>query len=430
MATATDTKKTATNQAESPESKGALILSPPRLTYMPALEAQFGCDEMMWRALCDATFPGARTPEGIILAIQYCQVRKLDIFKRPVHVVSVWSSAKKRMVESVWPGIAEVRTTASRTAAYAGCDETVFGPDVEETIEGEQNYENDDGTWTKKKLYATIIYPDWARITVYKIVGGQRCPFPGPKIKWKEIYSRIGKTAVPNEKWERSPSFMLEKCAEAAALRKAFPEELGDVLTAEEMEGKTIDGDFVTVEAKAAAAAGDAPARPTRGDAAADASAKASSPPPPPPPAPPHKFEWTDLYGDTTEVEAVQFDGLFMEAIAKTKQSSPLEIVWENNSSQLSHLATIRANIIREAYAARLKELTAPKPESPIAGMIKLLDAVKTEKAMKTLLATNGERIQELADGPNAQAYADLQMAIDKTWARLRKPAEEGGEQS
>jgi hypothetical protein len=129
-ATTTDTKKTASQQATSPDSKGALTLAPPRLTYMPALEAQFGCDEMMWRALCDATFPSARTPEGIILAIQYCKVRSLDIFKRPVHVVSVYSAAKKKYVESVWPGIAEVRTTASRTSVYAGCDETAFGPNI------------------------------------------------------------------------------------------------------------------------------------------------------------------------------------------------------------------------------------------------------------------------------------------------------------
>ena len=35
----------------------------------------------------------------------------------------------------------------------------------------------------------------------------------------------------------------LEKCAEAGALRRAFPEEIGNALTAEEMEGQhTIDG--------------------------------------------------------------------------------------------------------------------------------------------------------------------------------------------
>ena len=43
---------------------------------------------------------------------------------------------------------------------------------------------------------------------------------------------------MPNHVWERRPDGQLEKCAEAAALRRAFPEELGNEYTAEEMEGQ------------------------------------------------------------------------------------------------------------------------------------------------------------------------------------------------
>jgi hypothetical protein len=43
--------------------------------------------------------------------------------------------------------------------------------------------------------------------------------------------------------WSNRPVGQLEKCAEAGALRRAFPEEIGNALTAEEMEGQqTIDG--------------------------------------------------------------------------------------------------------------------------------------------------------------------------------------------
>jgi RecT family len=42
--------------------------------------------------------------------------------------------------------------------------------------------------------------------------------------------------------WSNRPVGQLEKCAEAGALRRAFPEEIGNALTAEEMEGQhTID---------------------------------------------------------------------------------------------------------------------------------------------------------------------------------------------
>ena len=43
--------------------------------------------------------------------------------------------------------------------------------------------------------------------------------------------------------WANRPVGQLEKCAEAGALRRAFPEEIGNELTAEEMAGqRTIDG--------------------------------------------------------------------------------------------------------------------------------------------------------------------------------------------
>src|SRR6185369_500402 len=40
--------------------------------------------------------------------------------------------------------------------------------------------------------------------------------------------------------WQERPEGQLEKCAEAAALRRAFPEEIGNELTAEEMTGKSV----------------------------------------------------------------------------------------------------------------------------------------------------------------------------------------------
>ena len=61
------------------------------------------------------------------------------------------------------------------------------------------------------------------------------------KVYWEETYATIGKTDVPNEMWEKRPRGQLDKCVEAAALRKAFPEELGNTYAAEEMEGRTID---------------------------------------------------------------------------------------------------------------------------------------------------------------------------------------------
>jgi len=42
--------------------------------------------------------------------------------------------------------------------------------------------------------------------------------------------------------WAKRPRGQLEKCAEAAALRRAFPEEIGNEYAAEEVEGQAFNG--------------------------------------------------------------------------------------------------------------------------------------------------------------------------------------------
>jgi phage recombination protein Bet len=206
----------------------APAIAPPRLPYHPALQERFGVGQAEWRALVDAVFPLAKETSSIILALSYCRARNLDPFKKPIHIVPMWNSAVGRMVETVWPGIGELRTTAFRTGQYAGRDEARYG----ETI-------------TRKVGSAEVEFPEWCQVTVYRLLGGQRLPFPGPRVYWLESYAVKGgkdKDQSPNEMWRRRPFGQLDKCAEAAALRAAFPEEVGNEYAAEEMEGRTIDG--------------------------------------------------------------------------------------------------------------------------------------------------------------------------------------------
>lgn len=222
--------------AEVPTTKGEVVhIAPPRLPYHPAIQERFGVDRSGWRVLVDATFPSAKSVEAILMALAYCQTRKLDVFKRPVHIVPMWSSKIGDYVETVWPGIAELRTTAFRTKQYAGCDEATFGPMVEQSFTGRIKVK---GNWEEKTVQ--VEFPEWCRITVYRELNGRVCKFVGPKVKWIESCATIGSSDIPNDMWQGRPEGQLEKCAEAAALRKAFPEELGNQLTAEEMEGRRI----------------------------------------------------------------------------------------------------------------------------------------------------------------------------------------------
>jgi phage recombination protein Bet len=178
----------------------------------------------------DAVFPSAKTTEAVELALAYCRARNLDPFKRPVHIVPIWDSKRGAEVETVWPGIGELRTTAARTGQLAGCDEATFGPEMTRTFKGTTGK----GQYAKD-VEKTVTFPEWCQVVLYRLVGGQRMPFPGPKVRWLETYATMGQTDVPNEMWATRPYGQIEKCAEAAALRRAFPEEVGSEMIHEEV---------------------------------------------------------------------------------------------------------------------------------------------------------------------------------------------------
>lgn len=247
----------------------------PRLAYPAAVEERFGVNRAQWKALVEAIFPNATTPDSVVLALSYCQARKLDVFKRVVHIVPIWSSDRKCLVDTVWPGIGELRTTAARTGLYAGRDTAVFGPMRTENL-GDQRTE----------------FPEWCQITLYRMVGGVRCPFVGPKVYWLESYATKRRDSdAPNEMWATRPIGQIEKCAEAAALRAAFPEEIGNDYIPEEVEGprrrvveNTADARLNTAKSDLAAMKAEASAR--QAAVTPPEPAKPAQEPPAPEPAP------------------------------------------------------------------------------------------------------------------------------------------------
>jgi len=202
----------------------------PRLPFHNLVEERFGIDKSGWKVLVEAVFPAAASPDSIVMALAYCKARNLDIFKKPVQIVPIYDAKRGGMVDTVWPGIAELRTTAMRTGSFAGFEDTEYGPMIEEDLGG-----------------AIISYPEWAQCTVYRLVAGQKVAFVGPKTFWIETYATKKRdTKAPNAMWAKRPRGQLEKCAEAAALRRAFPEEIGNEYAAEEVEGQAFAARDVT----------------------------------------------------------------------------------------------------------------------------------------------------------------------------------------
>jgi phage recombination protein Bet len=180
--------------------------------------------------LQSSVYPGA-SPHSIRLVLDYCKAAGLEPMQKPVHIVPMWDGRAREMRDVVLPGIGLYRTIAARSGC-AGVDEPEFGPDVTETIGGQE-----------------ITFPLWCRVTVRRrLPTGEIAQFTAKEL-WKENYAAEGgldRSPAPNAMWTKRPYGQLAKCAEAQALRKAFPE-IGAQPVAEEMEGKSIVDDAVHV---------------------------------------------------------------------------------------------------------------------------------------------------------------------------------------
>ena len=168
--------------------------------------------------LLKATIAQGATDDELKMFINVCTGMGLSPFLKQVHMVKRWNSKLGREVASIQVGIDGFRSIAENTGAYAGNDDPKMG--VEKEVEYQQGQ-------LKNKMFV----PSTATVTVYKIVQGVKCEFTATA-RWEEFY--------PGDKmgfmWKKMPNVMLGKCAEAQALRKAFPKVLGGVYAPEEMD--------------------------------------------------------------------------------------------------------------------------------------------------------------------------------------------------
>lgn len=219
-------------------------------------------------ALKSSLYPGA-SDESVDMVLAYCQAAGYDPMKKPVHIVPMkvstgrkdqngWDIKETRDV--IMPGIGQYRTDAVRTGQYAGCSEPEFGPTKILSFKRERWVDGPNGRRQKQLADAQIEYPEWCRITITKIVGGAERQFTAKEF-WLENYAEKGDDGAPNAMWEKRPFAQLAKCAEAQALRKAFPDTVSAAPTAEEMEGKSlvIDSHVVQPSAPALAAPAELP---------------------------------------------------------------------------------------------------------------------------------------------------------------------------
>lgn len=145
---------------------------------------------------------------------------KRTVTKKVKSATGVWSEVKEGQM-TIQTGIDGYRAIAERTGNLAGIDDAVF--DTE-----------------------SMPHPDKATVTVYKMISGQRVAFTA-SARWNEYVQQYEKDewvngvktgkkiTVVGTMWQKMPYLMLAKCAEALALRKAFPNDLSGIYTNEEM---------------------------------------------------------------------------------------------------------------------------------------------------------------------------------------------------
>lgn len=203
-------------------------------------------------------YPGAQL-HSIKAVLSWCKANGMDPMTKPVHIVPM--SVKKAGTKDyewrdvIMPGIETYRTKAARTQAYAGIAAINYGDTRKFKID---EFE--------------LEYPEWCEVVVMRIVGGKPFPFTSGRVRWMECYATAGKdTTKPNAMWKKRAFGQLEKCAEAMALRRAFPEAIGAELTMEELAGKTLGED--AIEGTATRVEVEQPKSKTNGQPAASESA-------------------------------------------------------------------------------------------------------------------------------------------------------------
>lgn len=195
--------------------------------------ASWGADKL---ALLKETVAKGTTDNEFGLFVEIAKRTGLDPFVKQVYCVV--REGKNRSV-TFQTGIDGYRLIAQRSGDYAGQEGPLWC--------------GADGVWVDVWLSAAP--PSAAKVGVYR--KGFASPLWGiarydayvqTKALW-EGGQRVG--AAPNDFWTRMPDVMLAKCAESLALRKAFPQELSGLYSADEMGQATNDVDEAVHDANA-----------------------------------------------------------------------------------------------------------------------------------------------------------------------------------
>lgn len=191
-------------------------------------------EQTEWTAAQIAVLRSAGVSEEVthaemIAFLHECQRTRLDPFTRQIYLIGRHDRQVGRKVFRSQTGIDGYRVIANRAIREENAD-----LEYEDTL-----WCGPDGVW--RDVWLGQNPPAAAKVVVLK--NGKRFPAIATLAEYAARYP----DGNPYPMWKRMPSNQLAKCAEALALRKAFPQDLAGIYTAEEMEQADARAEHVEV---------------------------------------------------------------------------------------------------------------------------------------------------------------------------------------
>lgn len=174
------------------------------------------------RQMIRNTFASGATDSEFAVLFEIAKARRLNPLLRQIHFVKRYDSMKKCEVWSTQVSIDGLRAIAERTGKYDGQDEPEYAYD-------------DKGQIMSAKV--RVYRKDWSR--------------PVTGVAFFGEYAQTTRDGGLTKFWRSMPHVMIAKCAEALAMRKAFPEDTSGLYVPEELgsdAGTRVDYDVTPSE--------------------------------------------------------------------------------------------------------------------------------------------------------------------------------------
>lgn len=160
----------------------------------------------------DMYFKGSSNEE-FLMFVHVCKKTGLDPAMRQIFPVKRWDNKLGKETMTIQTGIDGYRLIAERTGRYAPGREPAYQYDNGKLVSATAYVKKQtaDGTW--HEIASTAFYDEYVQTFTDKKTG----------------------VTKPTQFWKNMQHNQLAKCAEALALRKAFPGDLSGIYTQEEM---------------------------------------------------------------------------------------------------------------------------------------------------------------------------------------------------